>query len=267
MKKTMHQSTIPFIIVLFFVQLTFFPAEAQIRNNPFINIPKLIYSYFNGSRSAQRTSTVGKRRTKAAFVRGSEECDLVALIPNKNLGITAIEKPDFWFYFSKMAQVQSSETPTIDFSVVDNNGKKVWQFKTDGALQGLVRIHYQGEKMKINNRYSWRLDYSNKACSPETLVVYGEVVRESFPELGKSLNLADTPRHRLHKYIQQGIWYELVDELISMRQNSSNAISDDDFISLFSGSKDVFYSDPSNPKQSDLKLVKSMIYSQIRHLN
>jgi Domain of Unknown Function (DUF928) len=228
-------------------------------------IEQLIF-HFTGRQKPNRPRvlTRGDRRTGLAGGRGSEstncEADIVALIPKYNLGVTMTDTPTFWFYIPPSTLAVES----LKFSLLDSisqDQKEIWTkqllSESKQLKSGLFKVKYQGQPLK-DSSYQWEFSYRQAGC-PNTQTLSGAVRKEIFP----NLVLAKNPRERFRSYAQNGIWHELLTELITIKQQQpKNPQLVADFRSLFFDSEDIKYLS-SDLQQPDRDLMEEIINAQV----
>jgi hypothetical protein len=220
---------------------------------------KLIFSFKGGEKKQQpRLETIGKRRTRVAGSRGCG-ADIVALMPRSNLGVTNSASPTFWFYLppndldlkSLTFKVFSSTTST------DSTEQEIWTaqlpLKSQKIATGLLPVPYQGQFLTAGT-YRWEFSYQQVGCSnPQILSGYVQQEKYSNPETTKQ------PIQRLQFYAKNGIWHELLTELITLRQQQSDNIQlAANFRSLLLESEDVKYI-LSDGQQVDRDLMENIV--------
>jgi Domain of Unknown Function (DUF928) len=216
---------------------------------------KLIFWFQGGEKPQQpRLKTVGKRRTRVAGSRGCG-MDIVALIPRSNLGVTVASNPTFWFYLPPSDLALSS----LQFTLFDLTGTEIWATQliaTSELKSGLLKVDYQGSPL-TDNTYQWQFSYQQVGCSnPQVLM--GNLQKEP------SLKLAKNPNSRLQIYTKNGIWHDLLTELITLRQQQPTDLQlAANFKSLFFESPDISYRLPSDRDRVDLDLMEDIVKAQV----
>lgn len=229
---------------------------------------KLIFFFKGGEKRQQlRLETTGKRRTRVAGSRGCG-ADIVALMPRSNLGVTSLANPTFWFYLPqsdldlksltfKVFGFGKAEAPPTTTST-DLTEQEIWTTqlppKSQKIATGLLPVPYQG-KLLTTGTYRWEFSYQQVGCS-NTQVLSGYVQKENHP----NIRAIKQPRDRLQLYAINGIWHELLTELITLRQqqpdNSQVVIN---FRSLLFESEDVKYMLSSDREQVDRDLMENIV--------
>ena len=222
---------------------------------------KLIFFFRGGANKNQPRVSAAGRRTRVAGSRDGCKTDVAALIPNYNLGVTMSTNPNFWFYIP----TSSSNAEYLKFTVLNREQKEVWQTElpvTSKKLKsGLLKLPYQGQPL-TDGAYQWEFSYKETGC--DLVLLSGKVQKESHP----NLIVGKTPQKRLRIYAQNGIWYELLTELITLRQQQpKDSRLAADFRSLIFESETIKYYLPkssltdSNIEDRDLmeKILKSQV--------
>jgi hypothetical protein len=222
-------------------------------------IDRLIFRFKSGEKPDRpRASASGDRRTRLAGGKNSStncEADIVALMPKYNLGVTMTDTPTFWFYIPP----SSVAVESLKFSLVDDTNPWETQLITESKQlkSGLFKVQYQGKPL-IESSYQWKFSYKQVGCR-DTQTLSGEVRKEVYPNLVRSKN----PREQLRIYAQNGIWHELLTELITLRQQQpKNLQLAADFRSLFFDSEDLRYLS-SDSIEPDLALMGKIVDAQV----
>jgi Domain of Unknown Function (DUF928) len=210
-------------------------------------------------------SRSGLRRTRSAGTKRGNGCglDIVALVPIHNgnyLGVTLTNNPDLWFYLppSDLA-VKSLKLRLVDTT---KNKKEIWSMETvpnPKVLEsGLLKIPYKGNPL-VNGVYFWEFYYQQVGCN-DPQILSGYVQKET------NANLALPPQSsaRLRTYAQNGIWYELLTELITLKQKEPiDKQLAADFRSLIFDSPDIKFPLPGSPNKDDLDLMEKIVNSSV----
>jgi Domain of Unknown Function (DUF928) len=226
--------------------------------------------------------TVGRRQTGIAGGRGSESSDLVALIPEASdksfVGVTITDRPTFWFYIPP--RFTELNLKFMKFTLKDKNkgGKELWssELLTDSlkVSSGLMPISYKGDKIKANGTYFWELSYQQagiyqgkERLLPKSLLS-GNLQKETFATLPINQTVPD----RINTYARNGIWYDLITELITRKQqNPSDRQLANAFRSLIFESTEVKFTKIVDEKgiiklQEDTGLMESIVTAKVINL-
>jgi hypothetical protein len=245
---------------------------------------KLIFFFKGGEKRQQlRLETTGKRRTRVAGSRGCG-ADIVALMPRSNLGVTSSANPTFWFYLPPSDLDLKSLTFKV-FGLANSTDlveQEIWTtqlpLKSQKIAIGLLQVPYQG-KLLTSGTYRWEFSYQQVGCNnPQVLSGYVQKenhpniriikqTRESlsakadtFAEAKASPTRTERLRQQLQLYAINGIWHELLTELITLRQqqpNNSQLVID--FRSLLFESEDIKYILSSDRQQVDRDLMENIV--------
>ena len=133
---------------------------------------------------------------------------------------------------------------------------------TEKLKAGLIAINLTGYDLTINKRYIWKLTYN--CGGQDTPILSGTILREEHPDIELELAAAITPRQRFRIYAARGIWYELIDEINTLRQNDpSDKVLEADFRSLIT-SEDVRYINlDSVQRENDLDLMERIVEAPV----
>jgi Domain of Unknown Function (DUF928) len=221
---------------------------------------KLIF-VFNANKQPNRSSEnwSGIRRTKVAGSRGCGT-EIVALIPRSHLGVTISERPTFWFYLGTSSRDLESIKFTVS-SVRNPADRETWIAQlptTDQKLEaGLIKIRYPGQALKEGN-YDWEFNYQQTGCNkPQTLAGY--LQKETNPQISAINN----SQQRRHAYAKNGIWHELLDELIVDRQQQRDRQVASNFRDLFFESEDINYTLATDENSLDRELSEKIVTATV----
>jgi Domain of Unknown Function (DUF928) len=182
-------------------------------------------------------------------------------MPRSNLGATTSQYPTLWFYVGS----NSHDVESIKFTVFASSNpanRETWTAQIPPKFPkletGLLKIKYPGRALQSGN-YEWELNYQQAGCSkPQTLSGY--IHKQIAPRL---LSI-DNPQARWRSYASNGIWYELLDELIVARkQQPDNSLLTADFRSLFFDSKDVNYTLAADETAIDRDLSEKIVTASV----
>ncbi len=229
---------------------------------------KLIFSFKGGEKKQQpRLEMTGKRRTRVAGSRGCG-VDIVALMPRSNLGVTSSANPTFWFYLPPSdLDLQSltfrvfgllTQTASRSANSTDSTEQEIWTtqlpLKSQKVATGLLPVSYQGQLLATGT-YRWEFSYQQVGCS-NPQILSGYIQRETYP----NTSTIKQSRSRLQFYAENGIWHELLTELITLRQKQSGNIQlTADFRSLLFESEDVKYILSSDRSAVDRDLMENIV--------
>jgi Domain of Unknown Function (DUF928) len=221
-------------------------------------VDKLIF-VFNGNNQPSRSTENrgGMRRTKVAGSRGCG-AEIVALMPRSNLGVTISDRPTLWFYLG----TSSRDVESIKFTIFASSNpadRETWIAQLPHQLEtGLIKVKYPGRALTAGS-YEWEFSYQQAGCNkPQTLSGY--IQKEPNPQLAS----IDSSQQRWRSYARNGIWYELVDELIVSRQQQpqqSQIVTD--LRSLFFESKDVSYTLATDENSIDRDLSEKIVTTTV----
>ena len=171
------------------------------------------------------TGTVSGSGTQKPSQSGSRtfDSDLIALVPASGEGITYSPRPTFWLYYAKA--VNSQDPLMVRLTIKDKATNGVtYSFRDIFPLEtspGFFRISLpvSVSPLKIGTQYNWEFII----FSPEDYQLFGKaegmILRESSSsELSHQLTQA-SPREKVILYGENGVWYELVDQLACLVSN------------------------------------------------
>jgi Domain of Unknown Function (DUF928) len=220
-------------------------------------IDKLIF-FFSGGNKKDRspTNADGKRRSRIAGSRGCGT-DIIALIPRSNLGVTISNQPNIWIYLGKSDRAVKLLQLSL-FKSDNLPGTEIWttQLSTNSQKleSGLLKIPYQGQLL-TDGTYQWKFSYQQVDCK-EVQTLAGYLQKETHPDLA----VVKKQRERLQSYAKQGIWHDLLTELITLRQQQPhNNQFANDFRSLIFESEDIKYTLSTDQTKSDRDLMEDIV--------
>lgn len=192
-------------------------------------------TYRHPSENRRAQSATGSNR--GTIVRGRRDvCSgSEVLIPVRDVGLTASANPTFWFLAKNVS--------SLSFSFIDSASKRqVFTYKSgqdQKIADGLGRIVLPENLLVADHRYRWDLTLRCMSQSGKTMKdtkLSGDFYRvDSATEslLRQALGRAKSAQERLKIYADQGIWYELLTELLTLRQQEpKNALWIEDWNSL-----------------------------------
>jgi peptidoglycan hydrolase-like protein with peptidoglycan-binding domain len=164
---------------------------------------------------------------EAAATRRTPSCPnveskppLTALIPATHVGITASDRPTFWFYVPYPPTLQRP----VEFVLYGKNDEEV--YKTTFQLQdtpGIVSLNLPETvpPLESGKRYSWRFSFLCNLAKPDEIrSVEGWVKRDTpNPKLQRQLEAA-TPRDRIALYAANGFWYDTLSAIAQLSRTS-----------------------------------------------
>jgi Domain of Unknown Function (DUF928) len=226
----------------------------------------------NPTDRANQSDVRGGIRRRMAGVRGFSSEPPIALIPEiqgRSIGSTIASHPTFWFYLPPM----TPKLQSIQFRLSDKDKKTVWAVQSSvdskNLESGLLKVVYDGQPLADGN-YFWEFTYRNSVPTNSRGGdgLSGHLEKITVP----NLVLNQESQSRLRTYAQNGIWHELLTELITLRQmNSGNSYEERlrqqqltaDFRSLIFESPTVKYSLPDNSSKDDLELMENIVNAKV----
>ena len=210
----------------------------------------------------------GVRQTRIAAGRGKKS-DLVALVPvvkGDFVGVAITDQPTFWFYISPTASELNLKS--MKFVLRNQQNEELWSTKLSmnnpKIDSGLMPITYKGDQLKTNGIYFWELSYQQtdpqRGVSEHKLL--GNLQKETFPSLSTNQKTLD----RISTYARNGIWHELITELIiKKQQNPHDQQLANAFRTLIFESPDVKYLE-IDEKKDDIELMERIITAKVLSL-
>lgn len=144
---------------------------------------------------------------------------LVPVVTDKVWGLTAAERPTFWFYLPAPIDPNSP----FEFILQDRQNRYVYRqrFTQTTAQPGLIQISLPASTPALENgqSYLWTLViYCDPASPSNSIFVQGTVQRRNLdPSMQRQLAAA-TPIDRARLYAANGIWHETLTTLAELHQ-------------------------------------------------
>ncbi len=168
----------------------------------------------------------GRRRGGASRGPCQQYEALTALVPVTGelvWGLTAAERPTFWFFVPEML---AAELP-VEFVLQDEADNYVYKttFTVPETRPGVVSLSVPpaAAPLEIGKPYHWTFSIS---CDPEkpsaSVFVQGSVQRVSLEPVLQRQLAAATPRERVALYAANGIWHEAVTAIAELRRAEPN---------------------------------------------
>lgn len=138
-----------------------------------------------------------------------DSCNLLAMVPKTNLGLTTAEHPAFWLYVPTVPKSPRS----LELVLRDESDREIYRTtfeltQGDGIVS--FRLPETAPPLDVGQLYHWHVFCGNFARD-------GWIERVAFsPEVESQLETA-TPRERVLIFAEQGLWYETLTELAGLR--------------------------------------------------
>jgi hypothetical protein len=195
--------------------------------NNFLNIlilVNLVLISFANQATAEKTTANTKKtnsnyglpthRRDGGSRGGGDNClsaddrNLIALIPEQNIGINASESPQLFFYVPRV-----SKQKTIEFVVRNEQDELVYEAFISTEGQGIMSVAIPADinsnLLKIKQNYHW---YFSLICNPQQrsrdLVVEGWLRQEAINFASQQELNSATIIEQAELYHQQGFWYD-----------------------------------------------------------
>ena len=190
---------------------------------------------FSHNKSGENVNKKGRRTTKnrsglpvhriGGGSRGNciaNRDQLVALVPENSVGITASTTPQLFFYIP-----ETTKTHLIEFVVRNQQDELVYDtlLQTNGR-SGIIAVdlpeNLPQKSLKTNENYHWYLSMiCNQQKRSHDIVVEGWLRRiEVQPAIGQKLQDAN-PIEQANLYQQQGIWHDAL-SVVAQEQKNAN---------------------------------------------
>jgi Domain of Unknown Function (DUF928) len=220
----------------------------------------------------------GVRQTRIAAGRGAgargreAKSDIVALIPANNgdfVGVAITDRPTFWFYISPT--FSELNLKSMKFTLKNQQNEELWSTKLSTNSpkidSGLMPITYKGDQLKVDGIYFWELSYQQTDFQQGKERVFeqklrGNLQKETFANSLVSQKTSD----RINTYARNGIWYDLITELITKKQqNLGDQQLAKAFRELIFESPDVKYL-TIDEKKDDIELMTGIVTAKVLSL-
>lgn len=163
----------------------------------------------------------GSRGGNNQCLAGTKHRDLIALIPEKSVGINAAKSPELFFYIPKVKQQQ-----TLEFILRNEQDELIYEaFLTttgEGIISVEVPVDIQSNLLETEENYHWYLslicDFQQRS---RDIVVEGWL-RQSNINLATKQKLTTTNLvEQAALYHQQGFWYDALAILADNHQSAN----------------------------------------------
>ncbi len=168
-------------------------------------------------------------RREGGGTRGSDcPSPITALIPESNFGRTASKQPAFFLYIPGTL----NQTVT-EFEITDENDKSLYKttFPLSINRPGIVGIQWSPKSdfisLEDNKNYIWYLTIKcdlNDPSKDQLVIGWINPVALSADQKTQLQRVQD-PLERLKLYAQEGLWYETIATLATLRLEKSQASS------------------------------------------
>jgi Domain of Unknown Function (DUF928) len=248
------------------------PATAEKQTN---FLDKIVFLANRAWQKVSGTRQAGVRQTRIAAGRGARasrdqsKSDIVALIPainGKFVGVAITDRPTFWFYISPT--FSELNLKSMKFTLKNQKKQELWSTKLlkDNSKigSGLMPITYKGDQLQVDDTYFWELSYQHTAIQqnqarPFEEKLQGNLQKETFTNFPANQSLPD----RINTYARNGIWYDLITELITKKQqNPTDLQLANAFRSLIFESPDVKYL-TIDEKKDDVALMEEIVTAKV----
>lgn len=229
-----------YAIALALVSLTSYTMPAKAQSDVAVNNPDRLETYFVQPQLPDNGAPTGRRKGAAGRGNCTLEQPLTALVPAIEKltedgakatyiwGKTIAEYPTFWFYVPYSATSLRSVEFVLQEGEEDVYRTPVTLPKTPGIVS--LRLPSTKKPLEVGKMYNWFFKV-NLDCAPRQAAysqdsVEGWVQRiELNSSLTKQLETA-TPQQRIAIYAANGIWYEALSAIASLRKLETPTFKD-----------------------------------------
>lgn len=147
--------------------------------------------------------------------------NLIALVPEKNVGINSAPSPQLFFYIPKINQEK-----TLEFVLRNEDDELVYDafLKTsgDGIISVEIPANIQANSLEKDRNYHWYLSIvCNFQQRSRDIVVEGWLHQADVDLVTKQELHTATPLEQAELYHQQGFWYNALAVLADGHQSSN----------------------------------------------
>lgn len=169
----------------------------------------------------------GRRQGGASRGPCQDYGDLTALMPvtqDKVWGITASDRPTFWFYLP----THTTPGTTVEFVLQESDDEYIYQraFELPNAPSGVIGIPMPASapSLEIDKTYYWTFSVSCDAAQPSSAVfVRGSIYRTAISaDLQRQVDIS-SPLERVSLYAAHGIWQEALTVLANLRRSNPDS--------------------------------------------
>ncbi len=146
---------------------------------------------------------------------------IAALVPKYYVGLTASDRPEFLVYIPYSFATQSGRLILTD----SKTSKKIYETilplaDTPGIIS--FRLPENAPQFQPDKMYHWDFIYEgNQGVCRDTTLQKLPIKRVTIPDsLNRQLDAAATARDRVVLYAGNGLWYEALSELASLRRQA-----------------------------------------------
>ncbi|MEH2071569.1 MAG: DUF928 domain-containing protein [Nostoc sp.] len=227
--KIFSLSESQFIIILLLALIT-------CTSYPLTLIAKSQQPASSGNQAPQDGSSRGRPSQRGgAGSRGScpsVEVPLIALIPEKKVGLVVEKNTTFWVF----VPYQSNDVPSGEFVLQDEANNDIYRASfTLPEIPGIVSFSLPSDvSLEVNKTYQWYFKVYCHQQQFDPVFVRGWVERIALTSnLERQLKTAITESDRIQLYTQNGIWYSALTELAKLRLTEpKNATLDNEWAKL-----------------------------------
>ncbi|MFN6463914.1 MAG: DUF928 domain-containing protein [Nostoc sp. DedVER02] len=162
----------------------------------------------------------------------SVQVPLIALIPEKKVGLVVEGNPTFWVF----VPYQPNDVPSGEFVLQDEANNDVYRASfTLPNIPGIVSLSLPSTvSLEVNKAYQWYFKVYCNQQQFDPVFVRGWVQRIALTSnLERQLKATNTVGDRIQLYTQNDIWYSALAELAKLRiTEPQNAALNNEWISL-----------------------------------
>jgi hypothetical protein len=198
-------------------------SSPQISHQDFPNLPALANPIGSPALASSRRITYippnngSPRRTTSNASRGCDDLSnlsLYLLAPKDHVGVTASDRPTFFWYISNVSDVP------VEFALVEEGvPTPLWKQKIEVQKAGIVSIPLPENlpQLAVGREYKWSVRLICNPVSPSAASPYISWIRKVplTESLRSRLSNASSDRDRAFLYAQAGMWYDAVAAIVN----------------------------------------------------
>ena len=171
------------------------------------------------SGGAPKTTTGAATRDQSCLIDASQpNKKTLPILPQSNYGLTISSRPEFLIFKTKSTAKQ------IFLSLESEDSEQVYQtFLPLSSDVGFITINFpsQAPDLVVNKKYKWTMTFiCGKALRPDSPAITGWIQRTAKSQALASKLRAASPIDRVIIYGENGIWYDMINELNRLQQQT-----------------------------------------------
>ncbi len=172
---------------------------------------------------APKTTTGAATRDGQTCLNDSSQANnqTLPILPRSNYGLTISSRPEFLIFKTK------SSAQKIFFSLESEDGEQAFQtfVPLSSSDAGFVTINFPNDAPDLiaNKKYKWTMTFiCGKALRPDSPAITGWIQHTPKSQILATKLQAASAFDRVVIYGENGIWYDMINELNGLRRKSPN---------------------------------------------